>query len=58
MDHQVLECNNLKLVKKKVSEGQVKYLIKNIKVWTKSLESVIMYFLSNDQMDHCCFGKN
>ena len=32
MDHQVLECNNLKLVKKKVSEGQVKYLIKNIKV--------------------------
>ena len=28
MDHQVLECNNLKLVKKKVSEGQVKYLIK------------------------------
>lgn len=32
MDHQVLEFNNLKLVKKKVNEGKVKYLIKNIKV--------------------------
>ena len=31
MDHQVLEFNNLKLVKKKVNEGKVKYLIKKYK---------------------------